>query len=780
MTETVDPIYYPDKAIQSVTSDRFNFNPTAEVLAKNISRLSVDDSYTIAVNGEWGSGKSSFLNLVRQHLETSDEDENKNIVLDFDPWMFSGREDVVMQLFLHIRAELQNLNNERKGYLNPNIFSTLDSVLGCLQSISSLSGIPGIHGIIGGIKFGNQILADKNQDKIDEINNINAQRKQLCNKLKNLSAKLVIIIDNIDRLTGTEIRQIFQAIKAVSDFPNIVYILAYDQRIVEDALEFEFHQHYSTTPESGREYLKKIVQFSLPVPDTTPYLKGYAEELLLSLNEVTHPHNWSRYPGVVDRWNALYQYGLSPILKTPRDIIRLYNILALVSASYNPELDFLDLLCIQVIREYEPELYETIRQNPKYFTGKAYNFSDYDYLLHGMKLEDIEYPDDTECELYFSHIFQKYSSKWNILYLVVLLFPSIQYLNSYNSGLYTLMSKIPILNNPSTLLVESKSLTGIRIHTHQKSFMECFGCHMSILDGEEHWEDIIFNFWTPSEFHVKLKEYENKRPSQGLVFLSEILMAVHRYGQSMSEDIAQDILHALLSVDISLYRSESHNNSYKNNLWDISKNILISLFKCQTPDEAISSFSKSIPYSTNIILVSFILEIMWKFQHARMSCLPSDTFGKMYSYDTIKLALPKFKRPWEETFSRLIGDDPFNLLLPKFESFYYASQISEITKKQLDDLITKIWSDDFLLVSFIHKAITERYLTRDNLALLLIYNTISANSTIDRASEKIESIIQTEVHSGDVVASLREYKRLLYERTTNFKGNRLANGGNFV
>ena len=54
MTETVDPIYYPDKAIQSATSDRFNFNPTAEVLAKNISGLSVDDSYTIAVNGEWG------------------------------------------------------------------------------------------------------------------------------------------------------------------------------------------------------------------------------------------------------------------------------------------------------------------------------------------------------------------------------------------------------------------------------------------------------------------------------------------------------------------------------------------------------------------------------------------------------------------------------------------------------------------------------------------------------------------------------------------------------
>ena len=78
MAETVDLIYYPDKAIQSNTLDRFNFNPTAEILAQNISKLSAKDSYTIAVNGAWGSGKSSFLNLVRHHLENSVE--HKHIV----------------------------------------------------------------------------------------------------------------------------------------------------------------------------------------------------------------------------------------------------------------------------------------------------------------------------------------------------------------------------------------------------------------------------------------------------------------------------------------------------------------------------------------------------------------------------------------------------------------------------------------------------------------------------------------------------------------------------
>ena len=518
MTDIINPQYYPDKAIQSEVSDLFNFNPTAKVLANNISKLSANESYTIAVNGEWGSGKSSFLNLVRHHLENSDE--NKNIVLDFDPWMFSGREDVVMQLFLHIRAELQKFNAEKEDTLDPVIFETFDSVLGCIQSISTLSGIPGLPLVVSGIRSGSQFVAKRNQRKIDEINNINTQRKNLCEKLKNLSAKLIIIIDNIDRLTGTEIRQIFQAIKAVSDFPNIVYILAYDQRIVEDALEFEFHQHYSTTPESGREYLKKIVQFSMPVPDTTPYLKKYTEDIILELNDRTSSQMRYENPFLEERWNRLYQYGLSPLLKTPRDIIRLHNTLILISASFNQNLDYLDLISIQVLREYEPELYETIKQNPRYFMGKSYNFSGYDEVIVGINLENIEYSGSGERVRYFRELTRKYKDKWHILFILTELFSNVKKLCLNDNELKSIM--LPYILDEEVYEAHNyMGKCGIRLDSRISSFMQYFGCSMDVSRYIGTLEDYVLEFWDPETFVEIISKYHYRHPSSSYKLLDE-------------------------------------------------------------------------------------------------------------------------------------------------------------------------------------------------------------------------------------------------------------------
>ena len=750
MAETVDPIYYPDKAIQSETSDRFNFNPTAEVLAKNISRLSVDDSYTIAVNGEWGSGKSSFLNLVRQHLETSDEDEIKNIVLDFDPWMFSGREDVVMQLFLHIRAELQNLNNERKGYLNPNIFSTLDSVLGCLQSISSLSGIPGIHGIIGGIKFGNQILADKNQDKIDEINNINAQRKQLCNKLKNLSAKLVIIIDNIDRLTGTEIRQIFQAIKAVSDFPNIVYILAYDQRIVEDALEFEFHQHYSATPESGREYLKKIVQFSLPVPDTTPYLKKYVEDIILELNDRTSSQMRYENPFLEERWNRLYQYGLSPLLKTPRDIIRLHNTLILISASFNQNLDYLDLISIQVLREYEPELYETIKHNPRYFMGKSYNFSDYDKVIVGINLENIEYSGSDERVRYFRELTAKYKDKWHILFILTELFSNVKKLCLNDNELKSIMLPY-ILDEEVYECHNSMGKCGLSLDSRISSFMQYFGCSMDVSNFMETLEDYVLEFWDPEKFVEIISKYHYRQPSSSYKLLDDLSYCIEEEKEYISEENLVKITQSIFSLDIDFFENAKFKYSGLHFAWKSARNVLISLLKCGDLLDAVSRIINGIDKSKNIVLISFIVAYFHKLcNRSEYTINQSDKLPNTYSFKIIREAYDLFREPYVKKFNEMIGDNPMNLSIPYIGDVYVASQISSETKEKIVLLTNKIWNDEKLFVEFVYSIVDKRLVSKSDDVLHLV-----ADKT--QIENRVESIMKKGIYPQEVIHKLEDY-----------------------
>ena len=161
---------------------------------------------------------------------------------------------------------------------------------------------------------------------------------------------------------------------------------------------------------------------------------------------------------------------------------------------------------------------------------------------------------------------------------------------------------------------------------------------------------------------------------------------------------------------------------------------------------------------------------MWKYTNSRTTKPLSDIFGEKYTYNNIGSALKEFKEPWESAFDRLIGDDPFNLLLPDFDSVYSASLISEKTKMQLESLITKIWLDDDLLVSFIERAVTEKYLTYYNRGLLLIYDTTPDNFSIERASEKIENLIKSGRYSMDTQASLRKYKELLFERPMKMSG----------
>jgi len=62
-------------------------------------------------------------------------------------------------------------------------------------------------------------------------------KRLLAKDMAKLKRPLLIVIDDIDRLTSNEIREVFQLVKANADFPNIIYLLMFDRRIVAGALD---------------------------------------------------------------------------------------------------------------------------------------------------------------------------------------------------------------------------------------------------------------------------------------------------------------------------------------------------------------------------------------------------------------------------------------------------------------------------------------------------------------------------------------------------------------
>ena len=89
--------------------------------------------------------------------------------------------------------------------------------------------------------------------------------------------RIVVVIDDIDRLTPDEIRLVFRLVKAVANFPQTIYLLAYDGPVITHALGDPGLQ-------DGKDYLDKIVQLSLPLP--TPIQSSLQTMISNGFNEI--------------------------------------------------------------------------------------------------------------------------------------------------------------------------------------------------------------------------------------------------------------------------------------------------------------------------------------------------------------------------------------------------------------------------------------------------------------------------------------------------------------
>ena len=93
--------YFNDSPIESPEDDQYGITPFARSLAKSVLGIKNPIGTTIALNGAWGSGKSSAVNLIRRELEKAQDD--KLVISDFKCWWYRGEEALAL-------AFLQNLH----------------------------------------------------------------------------------------------------------------------------------------------------------------------------------------------------------------------------------------------------------------------------------------------------------------------------------------------------------------------------------------------------------------------------------------------------------------------------------------------------------------------------------------------------------------------------------------------------------------------------------------------------------------------------------------------
>ena len=339
-----------DYPIESCSDDALGKASVARRIADQLAHAPMDHSIVFGLHGPWGSGKTSLLNMVCEELESAD---NSPIIVKFNPWNYPSSENLVTP-FLALLSECvqHGVHSTIPAKTVKKIAKIIKRYSDVLASTTdAFNWVPGV-GIVSTVlrRFG----------KEDERSASPANLKDSLSKLlKNSNSRVVVIIDDLDRLSNNAVRSVFQLVAAVADFPGVNYLLAYDLNNVIKALgpiqECE-----------GERYLEKIVQIPIELhePNSGSLFKLFVD----GLNDLLTNHRLSD-DEVCDVESCLQLVYLR--INTVRDLRRLLNVFEVDLAESCDRVAPADLLAMSAIRLFAPRMFPWISARRNELAGGA-------------------------------------------------------------------------------------------------------------------------------------------------------------------------------------------------------------------------------------------------------------------------------------------------------------------------------------------------------------------------------------------------------------------------
>lgn len=319
-----------DKAIENRAEDFLGRDNFAEEIAEKIRCFASNDSLVVGLYGEWGSGKSSFLNLMKNYLK-----EKNTLVFEFNPWFFANTEN----LFTYFLEFYYDKIKKNKLVRNKPLIKYLKKYI-CRIAKTQFKA----ENIAFSVE--NFLPWDLPSDSIESL------KKEIDEELAKLDERIVIVIDDIDRLNPLEIRQMVTLVKLIADFPKTTYILSFDDKVVAKILADEYKVEVD---EIGDKFLEKIIQMPirLPIQESSRVESEFKSRLLKKMP-------W------IDEKNirfSIFQEYTFPIISnnTVRQVKRYLNSLELGLSMINKkEINTYDYLYVEFLRIYYYPIYQFI------------------------------------------------------------------------------------------------------------------------------------------------------------------------------------------------------------------------------------------------------------------------------------------------------------------------------------------------------------------------------------------------------------------------------------
>ena len=287
-----------------------------------------EHSFAMGITGEWGSGKTTFLDLLETKLDDKAE------IVTFNPWMCRTPEQVTDDFF----ATLQHQLSLRHSSLSKPIRDYAKYISNATLSLK--------HGFLSELSLA--IPQESLQEK----------KKRLSERFARLKKPVVVKIDDLDRLESSEVFEVLRLIRNTADLKNTIYVVAYDKEYVTNVLKDKAIKDSSA-------YLEKI----FPVEVHQPKVEDY-QIIQVLYNDLKRIEllGGSFADELLRRVTPTEKELLVKILgnyRQARRFVRIYSLNVLyIQKVFTNEIKLKDLFWMELLQTYDKLVYDVLAKDP--------------------------------------------------------------------------------------------------------------------------------------------------------------------------------------------------------------------------------------------------------------------------------------------------------------------------------------------------------------------------------------------------------------------------------
>lgn len=286
------------------TDDFIDFNPLIEAAASIIDSGHLLPC-TVGIFGNWGSGKSSLMQMLYAKYDGRDG----VLALHFNGWLFEGYEDaktVLMGQLIEEIAQRKTLSQEALE-VAARLLKRVDwmKVASIATKQAAAFALAGPVGNLVTSALGNfndfdyqKYLKEKQEDSKEKsesketlragLHSFHADFEKLLAKTD--IKKIVVFIDDLDRCEPDTVIGTLEAIKLFLFSKRSVFVIGADERLIRYAVRKRFPELPGDRAEVGRDYLEKLIQFPIVIPPlNVTELVSYINLLFVHLHCPTFP-----------------------------------------------------------------------------------------------------------------------------------------------------------------------------------------------------------------------------------------------------------------------------------------------------------------------------------------------------------------------------------------------------------------------------------------------------------------------------------------------------------